>query len=71
MIIQQHMKERTEFKNLVVGDVFYNKTTDNLYLKVTETKEYNCVNLDSAYVTKMNDNTRVIHITDYIFDYNL
>lgn len=71
MIIQQISKNKTEFKDLVVGDVFYNKVTDNLYLKVTETEEYNCVNLDSAYVTKMNSETNVIHITDYICDYKI
>lgn len=62
-------KSKCEFKQIAVGDVFYNPATDNLYLKVARTEEgYNCVNLDGNYLVKMN-NPNVIHITDYKLTY--
>lgn len=71
MRIQKGTKNKCEFKNLSIGDVFYNPATDNLYLKVTRTPEgYNCVNLDEAYLVKMN-NPNVIPVTDYTFNYNV
>lgn len=71
MIIQKIKKDNVTFEKLNVGDVFYNPVTNNLYLKVSELGRYNCVNLDSAYITDMCSGTEVIPVTNYKFSYTI